>query len=168
MSAIDEQRMLDTATAFFLAGERCAPDLAFGPYGLHNVSAPRITSYALAVEVGLKLILHLSGRKPAQTHALRRLFDQVPEESRQFLAYLEECVDEIDSYFVDWRYPYEKELLPGDCDEPRRAFILCYKEIRRLKPDLTSVYERNWGQFEPDWFQAWPKLETAQIEARLK
>lgn len=167
MRPVDVQRMFDLATSFFLAGERCAPDFKFGPYRLHSVEAPRIVSYAFAVEVALKLILHLKKSKPGRAHNLKALFELVPDESRKLLPYLEDCIDDISSYFVDWRYSYEKELLFGEFDNPRRAFIECYKEIRRLEPRLVSVYKKNWGKFDPDWFYAWPDLEIAQIEARL-
>jgi hypothetical protein len=155
--------MLDTATAFFLAGERCAPDLEFGTYGTHNVSAPRIVSYTLAVEIALKLLAHLAGIAQGG-HGLRSLFDSLPVNTRSQLGYLGECVDEIDRYFVDWRYPYETDFLIGDFTAPRRSFIECYNEIRRQMPELKSVYERNWGKFDPDWNWAWPELEIAALE----
>ncbi|MEO9336438.1 hypothetical protein ABFT80_03245 [Mesorhizobium sp. SB112] len=166
MSALDHQRMLDTATAFFLTGERCAPDLKFGPYGLHSVSAPRIVCYALSVEIAVKLILSIIGR-PSGGHKISELFRKLPDEVGVNLFVLSCHADEMDRYFEDWRYPYEKELLLGDCDNPRRAFIECYREIRRISPTLKSIYESNWGNFEPDWQWAWSELEARQIEARL-
>jgi hypothetical protein len=155
--------MVDTATAFFLAGERCAPDLKFGPYGVHSVSAPRIVLYALAIEITVKLLLSLTG-VTARGHRISQLFVQLPDETREKLAILSECSGEIDRYFEDWRYPYEKESLVGECDNPRRAFIECYREIRRIEPTLQSVYEKNWERFEPDWNWAWPELEIQQVE----
>lgn len=160
MKRLDAQRMLDTAASFFLAGERCAPDLEFGPYGQHSVTAPRIVTYAFAVEVALKLILHLHAREVGRAHSLKELFHLLPCDARVFLPHLAECVEDISTYFVDWRYAYEKDILFGDFDDPRRAFIECYREVRRLRPDLTSVYEQIWGRFEPDWFYAWPELES--------
>jgi hypothetical protein len=55
-------------------------------------------------------------------------------------------------------------MLFGDFDDPRRAFIECYREIRRLQPNLISIYEANWGSFDPDWFWAWPELEVPPLE----
>lgn len=166
MRTLDHQRMLDTATAFFLAGERCAPDLKFGSYGVHSVDAPRIVCYALSVEIALKLILSSVG-KSTDGHSILSLFTKVPEEIRVNLSVLSEYGSEIDAYFVNWRYPYEKDILFGDCGNPRRAFIQCYQEIRRTQLHLKSIYEFNWGNFEPDWQWAWPELEIRQIEARL-
>lgn len=60
---------------------------------------------------------------------------------------------EIARHFEDWRYPFEKDLVFGDYENPRRAFIECYREIRRLRPELVSVYEGLWGQFDPEWIQ---------------
>lgn len=166
MSALDHHRMLDTATAFFLAGERLAPDLKFGPYGVHRVDAPRIVCYALSVEIAVKLIHSLMG-KPEGGHRISELFRKLPDEMRDNLTVLSCCADEMDRFFVDWRYPYEKGFLIGDCDNPRRAFIECYREIRRIWPTLQSTYERNWNGFEPNWDWAWPELEIQQIEAGL-
>ncbi|MGF7006429.1 HEPN domain-containing protein [Aminobacter sp. BE322] len=166
MSAIDYQRMLDTATAFFLTGERCAPDLRFGPYGTHSVNAPRIVSYALSVEIALKLILSL-GKASSRGHGLAELVAKLPDEVRSKLPTLHKRAAEIDTYFIDWRYPYERDFLIGDFDTPRRAFIECYREVRRIQPELISIYERNWGHFEPDPHWAWPEVELKQIEARL-
>lgn len=166
MKTLDHKRMLDTATAFFLAGERCAPDLKFGRYGVHSVDAPRIVCYALSVEIALKLMLSFFG-KAVSDHSLVRLFEKLPEEVRGNLPTLDFHANEMDRYFVGWRYPYEKGYLSGDFDNPRRAFIECYQEIRRIQPNLKSVYELNWGHFEPDRQWAWPELEIAQIEAGL-
>ena len=168
MKRFDSERMFNLATSFFMAGERCAPDLEFGAYGIHSVSAPRIVLYSLAVEIALKLILQIHDAEIDRKHNLRELFDRVPAKSRERLARLDSCIDEISSYFVNWRYSYEHEQLFGEFDNSRRAFIECYREIRRLNPALVSVYEQNWGGFEPDWDYAWPELEIAQIEARLK
>jgi hypothetical protein len=160
---VDLQRMLDTAAAFFLAGERCAPALKFGVYGEHTLDAPRIVSYALAVEIALKLLVRLAGTA-CEGHSIKHLLDNLPDETRAHLNWVEDCADEIESYFVHWRYPYESEFLVGDCDNPRRAFIVCYHEIRRQKPELLSVFKRNWGSFDPDWQWAWPEKEFAVFE----
>jgi HEPN domain-containing protein len=162
--APDIQRMIDTATAFFPTGERCAPDLKFGRYGSHSVDAPRIVAYAFAVELALKLLSCLSNQTQKRGHSLEVLFDDLPTNLKVRLQYLEGCVEEIDKYFENWRYPFESEFLIGECDNPRRAFIECHREIRNLKPNLMSVYEKNWGSFDPDWDWAWPELEVAQIE----
>ncbi|MCK9552297.1 HEPN domain-containing protein [Aquamicrobium sp.] len=166
MTKLDHQRMFDTATAFFLTGERCAPDLRFGPYGIHSVNAPRIISYALAVEIALKLMFSLMGMV-GRGHRISKLFEKLPHEVRTNLVNLSGCAEEMDRYFEDWRYPYEKDFLVGESDNLRRAFIECYKEIRRIKPTLESVYEQNWGSFEPDWNLAWPELESQQVEAEI-
>lgn len=152
----DLQRQLDTAAAFFLAGERCALELKFGPYDFHTVVAPTITNYAFSVELALKLIHSLALGAVATGHNLAGLFDQLPEEVRSNLPYLADCVDEIARYFVDWRYAFEKDFLVADDEYPRRAFIECYHEIRRLQPPLRSVYEDLWGGFDPEWLRAWP------------
>lgn len=167
MSTVDPQRMLDTATSFFLAGERCAPALEFGPYGNHTVDAPRIVSYAFAVEIILKLLLRLDGINPDNEHELSKLFEKLPASRRERLTYSADCVDKIGRYFKDWRYAYEKDFLVGECSNPRRVFIECYEELRRSHPNLKSCFEENWGSFAPDWHWAWPELEIRQLEASL-
>jgi hypothetical protein len=190
---VDLQRQIDTATAYFLAGERCRLELGFGPYGSHSVSAPTITNYALSVEISLKLLYFLAHdkevtkRELTNRHSLQGLFNLLPCSTKTNLSYMQECLfplknsmhpswvglvaeDEedkgIDNYFVDWRYPYEKEFLIGDFDNPRRSFIECYREIRRLDPKLMSVYEKNWGQFEPDWINAWGNNMALEIKGQ--
>ncbi|MGV8952894.1 MAG: hypothetical protein ACOH2M_17485 [Cypionkella sp.] len=165
MSA-DLQRQLDTATAFFLAGERCALEIKFGQYDFHSVSAPTITNYSLAVEIALKLIRLLALGNSARGHDLEKLYNELPDPVRNNLPHLAECVSGIARYFEDWRYPFEKDLLFGDYDDPRRAFIKCYVEIKRLKPELTSVYERLWGKFDPEWLLSWP-VDQPRWELRL-
>ena len=154
----DLQRQLDTATAFFLAGERCSLELRFKEYGFHSVSAPTIVNYAFSVELALKLIHSLAFGTPAGGHNLEDLFGKLPGEIRINLPHLSERVSEIARYFEDWRYPFEKSFLIGDIENPRRAFIECYREVKRLRPQLASVYESLWGSFEPGWVQ--PGTET--------
>lgn len=150
---VDQQRQLDTATAFFLAGERCQFELKFGDYGLHSLSAPTIVNYSFSVELALKLLNSIVSKQSVKGHSLKHLFDVLPAETKSALPHLESCVAEIDRYFENWRYPHEHELLFGDFENPRRAFIECHREIRRLQPKSMSVYEKNWGSFEPNWFE---------------
>jgi HEPN domain-containing protein len=151
----DFQRQLDTATAFFLAGERCALELNFRAYGFHSISAPTIVNYAFAAELALKLIHSLAVGRPTSVHNLEELYGRLPMDVKTNLPHLSEHGPEIGRYFVDWRYPYEKDFLIGDHENVRRAFIECYREIRRLAPGMSSVYERQWGSFEPEWVQSW-------------
>jgi hypothetical protein len=162
----DLQRQLDTATAFFLAGERCALELRFDRYDFHTVGAPTITNYALAVELALKLIHSLALGNSEMGHNLAGLFERLPVEVRDHLPYLAEHVEEIAEYFVAWRYAFEKDFLIADDEHPRRAFIECYQEIRRLRPELRSVYEELWGGFDPAWLRAWP-VDRPRWELRL-
>jgi hypothetical protein len=143
--------MLDTATAFFLAGERCALDCAIGRYPAHTLGAPTVTNYALSLEIALKLLCHLSGKSFRQIHDLSALFDLLPSDQKAHLQYTEGCVVEISRYFVEWRYVYERDFAIAIESLPRRCFVECYQEIRRIRPDLKSVYEMNWGQFDPEW-----------------
>jgi len=151
----DLQRQFDTATAFFLAGERCALELRFGQYEFHSLSAPTIVNYAFAVELALKLIHSLASNVAVTGHNLEKIFHLLPGDVRSRLPHLSDCVEEIAQYFEKWRYPFEKEILYGDYENPRRAFIECYQEIRRLRPQLKSVYESGWGSFEPEWILSW-------------
>ena len=153
----DPQRHLDTATAFFLAGERCSLDLRFKEYAFHEVRSPTIVNYAFSVELALKLIHVLTLGVSAGGHDLEKLYLKLPEATRANLPHLAECVAEIARSFEDWRYPFEKDLLFGDYEDPRRAFIECYREIRRQQPELVSVYESRWGGFDPEWVQSWPE-----------
>jgi hypothetical protein len=166
--SVDHQRQLDTATAFFLAGERCSCDLKFGDYGFHSLDAPTIVNYAFSVELALKLIHQIVCDGQAHGHRLKDLYCKLPPENRAMLPYLDGCVDEIDRYFENWRYPFEKDFLVGEYDNSRRAFIECYREIRRLRPKLMSVFEENWGSFEPDWFHASAIVGPIETGARLK
>jgi hypothetical protein len=158
----DLQRHFDTATAFFLAGERCSLEMRFGQYGFHSVGAPTITNYALSVELALKLLHTISGKGKVRGHNLKCLLDSLPDEVRFNLPHLADCVSDIRRYFEDWRYPHEQEFLIASEDGPRRAFIERYREIRRLRPDLSSIYEQLWGAFEPSWLRAWAQGESLQ------
>ena len=171
----DYQRMLDTATAFFLAAERCVPEFKFGVYQSHSVSAPVLCNYAMSVEIMLKLILKHHDVDPPKGwrgHDLLLLCRKIPQSNRSFLNYYlqpspidnQSIIREISRYFVDWRYSYEKEFLIGSHNEIRRLFIDCYREIRHLKPDLRNYYENDWGMFEPDWMWAWFEQEHKEIE----
>ncbi len=162
----DLQRQLDTATAFFLAGERCALELKFDCYDFHAIGAPTITNYALAVELALKLVHSVALGSSETGHDLAVLFERLPAEVRDNLPYLAERVEEIAQYFVDWRYAFEKDFLIAVEEYPRRAFIECYQEIRRLRPQLRSVYEDLWGGFDPEWLRAWP-VDRPRWELRL-
>ncbi|MHA6297107.1 HEPN domain-containing protein [Devosia sp. CAU 1758] len=162
----DLQRQIDTATAFFLAAERCSLELKFDPYGFHSVSAPTIVNYAFAVELALKVLHVVAIGSPAKGHDLEKLFSLLPEGVRENLPHLSGCVSEIARYFEDWRYPFETDLLFGDYDNPRRAFIECYREIRRRRPNLASAYESLWGTFEPDWVLTWP-VDRPRWELKL-
>lgn len=163
--AVDLQRMIDTALAFFLAGERCVPKFSFGRYPDHSLGAPVVVSYALAVEIALK-ILNRHYRLSAEGHDIAALFNALPHESRDHLFWVEEILPEISRAFVEWRYAYEQEFLSISPDAIRRSFIVLHAEIRRVDPNLTSTFEKNWGSFNPDWTWAWPELEIAQIENR--
>ena len=150
---VDPQRMLDTATAFFLAGERNKLLLRSDKYDFHSLDAPTITNFGLSVEIALKLLVYLQTGELAVGHSIADLFGKVSKEARERMYETVEFSNENTNYFVDWRYPYEKDFLIGSVDTPRRAFIECYREIRLALPNLKSVYEENWGVFEPDWVE---------------
>jgi HEPN domain-containing protein len=163
---VDIQRQLDVATAYFLAGERCSIEMRFGAYGFHSIGSPTTSNYAFALELALKVLHVLSRNEEVRGHDLKDLFDTLPEKVRSNLPHLQECVGEIARYFEDWRYAFEKEFLVGDDEYPRRGFIECYREIKRLRPQLTSVYEALWGGFEPEWLRTWPQ-DHPRWELRL-
>ncbi len=177
---LDFQRMIDSAVAFFLAGERCKPSLKFGTYGEHSLGAPVIVSYALSIEICLKILVAKSGGD-IHGHSLKVLFGRLSEESKASLKHLvephvseeatadlmrlrESPIDEMDRNFVDWRYPYEQDYLTASPSSLRLAFIDCHKEIRRAHPQLVSTFERNWGEFNPDRTWAWCELELAELK----
>jgi hypothetical protein len=163
---LDFQRMTDTAAAFFLAGERCTPNLKFGKYGEHSVGAPVVVSYAFSIEICLKILVAKAGGD-IRGHSLKALFGRLSEETRTNLkrlaeprvsgeaaeefAYLKERpLNEMDRNFVGWRYPYEQDYLAASQSSLRRAFIGCHMEIRRAHPQMISTFERDWGEFAPD------------------
>ncbi len=170
----DQQRAIDSAVAYFLAAERCVFDLEFGKYPSHSVVAPKITNCAFSVELVLKTLLFCHGICVPRTHSIRKLYDRIPVDKNAFLQSLAEdqyqmppipeyqmegfavpsTLDEIDKYFEDWRYVFEHEYLEASYDKVRRVFILCYQEVRRVNPELISIYEKNWGEFEPDFMEA--------------
>ncbi|MCA3634146.1 MAG: hypothetical protein INF18_00305 [Methylobacterium sp.] len=190
--SVDQQRMIDTAVSFFLGGERCRPGCGFRNYPVHELAAPVIVCYAIAVEIALKLlILKKEGVKISfekiQTHDLKKLFNDLSDENKSNMQYFNELfidfeirnIEEdqegffIDSGmiiteksakiyqpFVDWRYPHEKDFLTADPDKLRRAFIVCHREIRRTSPNLKSAFERDWGDFDPDWI--WNEIELQE------
>ena len=157
--SVDIQRQLDIATAYFLAGERCSVEMKFGVYGLHSIGSPTITNYAFSVELALKIVHALSRNAEMRGHDLKMLFDALPEDVRKNLPHLQECVGDMALYFENWRYAYETEFLVGADEYPRRAFIECYREIKRLRPQLASVYESLWGGFEPEWVRSRPEVQ---------
>ncbi len=179
-AVLDFQRMIDTAVAFFLAGERCTPSLKFGKYGEHSLNAPVVVSYALSIEICLKILIAKAGGD-IQGHSLKVLFGRLSEESKANLkhwaeplvsgevtaefAFLKESpLDEMDRNFVDWRYSYEHDYLTASPSSLRCRFIECHMEVRRAHRQLVSTFERNWGSFEPDGTWAWPEMELAQLE----
>lgn len=162
--SVDVQRQLDTA--YFLAGERCSLEMKFGQYDFHSISAPTITNYAFAVELALKLIHLFASGVSERGHDLERLYLGLPDDVRANLPHLNDCVSDIARYFEDWRYPFEKDLLFGDYESPRRAFIECYREIKRLQPQLVCFYEKLWGSFEPEWVSTSPVYQP-RWELRL-
>ncbi len=179
-SNLDFQRIIDTAVAFFLAGQRCTPSLKFGKYGEHSIGAPVVVSYALSVEICFKILVAKAGGD-IHGHSLKVLFGRLSEESKANLkrmaephvsgvvtaefGYLKESpIDEIDRNFVDWRYPYEQDYLVASQSSLRCAFIECHMEIRRAHPQLVSTFERNWGEFAPDETWAWYEMEFAELE----
>ena len=123
-------------------------------YGFHTLSAPTIVNYTLSVELALKLLhSHVGSIPMGDGHNLEGLYESLPASVRKNLPHLSDCAADIARYFVDWRYPFEKEFLVGEYDNPRRAFIECYREIKRLRPEMPSLYEKLWGAFDPDWIQ---------------
>lgn len=161
----DLQRLVDTATAFFLAGERCSLELKFGRYDFHDVNAPTITNYAFSVELALKALYYIVDETLPKGHDLRGLVEGLPSEIQSNLPYLTECAGRIRRDFEDWRYPHEHGFLIASSDDARRSFIEAYNEIRRLRPKLMSVYEANWGAFEPVWLDVW--CDGASIQSRF-
>lgn len=162
--SIDIQRQLDIATAYFLAGERCSIEMKFGAYGVHSIGSPTLTNYAFAVELALKIIHALSRNTEVRGHDLKKLFDALPEDVRNKLPHIGECVVDMRLYFEDWRYAHEHEFLVGQEDYPRRGFIECYREIKRLRPQLASVYESLWGGFEPEWVRSCAVPGSLRVE----
>ena len=182
---IDRKKMIDTAVSYFLAAERCTPELGFGNYPLHSVFAPTVMCYAHAIEISIKLILHLVCERFPSGHNLIKLFNELPHLQKKRLFKVEEWLSEkrvegfqfegeLEGFKIegsstsnvpscDWRYPYEGKSLIAYSDDLRRSFIELHKEIRTLAPDLVSSYEHEWGHFNPDWDWAWYEEEIKEI-----
>lgn len=114
--SVDEQRMINTAVAYFLAGERCEPAFGFGRYPTHRIGAPTITCYAMAVEIALKLLLRLTLNlnniepRKLKNHDLKKLYDEIPCNNKIYISCFEDLFSkleinnlEVDSegYFID-------------------------------------------------------------------
>lgn len=132
-------------------------ELRFSSFDFHSIGSPTITNYAFSLELALKILHVLSGKADTRGHNLKFLFDALPEETKGNLPHLRGCANEISQYFEDWRYAHEKEFVIGAPQLPRRGFIECYREIRRQQPSLSSVYEKLWGGFDPEWVLSWPE-----------
>ncbi|MGL4325058.1 MAG: hypothetical protein ACRCTD_13545 [Beijerinckiaceae bacterium] len=170
---IDIQPMIDTAVAFFLAAERCAPNLAFGVYKPHSVSAPRIVNYALSIEIILKLFLYVENGKRFEGHDLRKLFSSLRQSSqieiagamprpRELSDFVDLLGDEKNT-FINWRYPYEADFLATSCGDLRQIFIAIHAVLNNIHPHVKSVYAKNWGGFRPDPAWAWHELEMRDL-----
>lgn len=174
MSGVDKQLMIDTAVSYFLAAERCFPDLEFGKYGSHSVCAPTVTNYAFAIEVALKLLLKMSElNKTRSGHDLLALYmglvpkirklvrTNYPGASTRYTVFM--SLKAVRSSFSDWRYAFEGGTLVASTTGMRRLFIACHHAIRTLDPDLKSIYEQKWGNFRPDPQWAWYEEEIKQL-----
>ena len=147
---LDRQRMMDTAVSFFLAGERSSVPMSFGPYPSHTLGAPEVTSYALSLEVFLKLLSDILNI-PARGHEVSKIFQNLPSDIRADV----ECryarsgdivakLREYDSCFVKWRYPYETDILETEISDLRRLCIVCHSVIKQMAPKLQSCFEKAW------------------------
>lgn len=109
-------RLLDTASSFLLASQRCETMI---PTGLNTFEAPVVPSIvcaAFACEVYLKALATPPGRDIVSGHQLKHLFDALDEELRRKIVEkfraetgqgLLPLVREFSSAFVEWRYVYE-------------------------------------------------------------
>ena len=92
--------------------------------GVYYPTTPVIVSCALAIEIGLKLIIQAQVGKRPKDHDLESLFNQLPGDIREaFIAhYLSQNPDETEvsllkkisqhkGIFVDWRYAYESSKI---------------------------------------------------------
>jgi HEPN domain-containing protein len=138
--------------------------MRFGGYGFHSIGAPTIANYAFSVELALKVIHAISSGVEARGHDLESLYGSLPEDIRSNLPNLGGCVSDISRDFEKWRYAHEHEFLMASESDSRRSFIECYQEIWRLCPELSSIYERLWGSFEPNWFHAWTEGEASEAK----
>jgi hypothetical protein len=178
------QRMMNSAVEYFLAGERCSLEMKYDPYRAHKIGTPTTVLYAFSVEMILKVLLgniKLAKKndvsqdetitledvvKKKVGHSLKKLFNLLPNDSKQRLAVLEDentCIididennnlvttsilSQIDTSFVDWRYHFEKRFLTIDDSYLTTAFMRIHDEIRNLFPDFMSNTEKVWGKFE--------------------
>lgn len=176
MSKVDLQRMLDSSVAYFLAGERCSPDLTFGRYGNHSLCSPVITCYSFSLEIILKLHIYYDSKNPKNEHNIINLYNTLSDEIRSLISeslpkpHLQRNIADIFSdysnAFSDWRYAYEKSYLECWPSELRHAFIACHRAFRELYPDQMSIYERNFGGFSPDPDWAWYDMEMREVSSK--
>jgi HEPN domain-containing protein len=66
-----------------------------------------------AIEKLLKAILNENKVLPPKIHDLNRLFNLLPEKLRERLNYLLEHIEELNSIYIDSRYPADFALLPN-------------------------------------------------------
>ena len=110
----DPQRIINTATSFFLAADRAFEQRSLGPDQVQMLLVPAIVCRAFAIELYLKAIITLEDGN-ASGHDLSSLYGrtsqsiQVSFQNRLALAAAElaQSLAPISKSFVEWRYIYE-------------------------------------------------------------
>lgn len=112
--AHDPKRIIDTADAFLLAGERAMEQRPLGTNQFQILLVPAVVSNAFAAELYFKAILTLEGG-PASGHDLTLLFAKLKDETRIVIrdqmglaeANFSDELGKVAKAFVEWRYVFE-------------------------------------------------------------
>lgn len=112
--AHDPKRIIDTADAFLLAGERAMEQRPVGVNRFQMLLVPGVVSNAFAAELYFKALLMLEGG-PASGHDLASLFAKLKDETRKVVREqiglaetdFDDGLGKVAKAFVEWRYIYE-------------------------------------------------------------
>src|SRR5215217_368113 len=109
------QRMLNTATAFYIAAARCHGTVhtATTSYATH---APPIVCYAFSIELYLKVLILITTGKKARGHKLQHVIANWRFPGDPDL--LRDWITDASEDFVQWRYAHEYEFIvawPVNC-----------------------------------------------------
>ena len=108
--------MVDTANCYYIAYTRCMEQRPIDLKTFQMLPFPALTCLSFSCEVYLKTLLFYFGSSIPNIHDLKKLFNLLPENIRDYIqkAYnnptrFTNDLDDTKEYFLSSRYLYEKE-----------------------------------------------------------